>query len=429
MAARARLSLPAAGALVAAAVVALGLLYEASGRVLGTATPPFVMAWGPRLHPLAAVSLLAAIAGVALAPRLPGAAALRRPAAYAAAVYALAVGLGLALSLMRLGLDGPTHVFDLGPGGSFEAKNEYLPGLPALEPGARFFLDRFAEMVPALPVNVAGHPPGLMLVVHALGITTATQLAALCVGVGSLAGPLAYATGRALLDEQRARVAGLLCALSPSLLLIGVTSADYLYAAAGMLAAWLLVTRPAPLGWAALAVASLLNWALLAVGAWAAVLTWRRAGPRPAAVLAVGCGAAVVALDGALWLAFGYDAIGALRATHEVYENSLAAIRPYWFWVLGSPVAWALMAGLPIAWWVLAAVARREATALALAVVIVVAAVLGFTKAETDRIWLYLVPLAALAAASVLPARRLGWVAAALVAQAVATQALFDTVW
>jgi hypothetical protein len=280
-----------------------------------------------------------------------------------------------------------------------------------------------------VPVNVAGHPPGLMLVIHALGITTAGQLTALCVGVGSLTAPLTYATGRVLLGEERARTAGLLCALSPALLLIGVTSADFVYAAAGMLAAWTLVTRRPWLGAIVLALAALLSWALLAIGAWAVLVAVQRDGWRRAIALAAGCAAAVVALDAALYAGWGYDAIGTLRATHEVYRHSLAEIRPYWFWVLGSPVAWAVMAGLPIAGWALEAAARREPVALATVAVVTIAAILGFTKAETERIWLFLVPLAALAAAAALPRARLAPAVWVLVAQGLVVELLFDTVW
>jgi hypothetical protein len=426
MAQRPPLPLAPLGALLAALVVGLGLGLEAAGHQLGTATPPFVMSFGVRVDPLAAVSVLAAALAALLVPRLP--ALVRTPRAYAAALFAVMVGLALALNLGRYGVDGWTRVFDLGPGGSFEAKNEYLPGLPALSYGTGFLLDRFAELVPALPVNVAGHPPGLMLVIHALGIDTAGQLAALCIGLGALTAPLAYATGRALLDEDRARVAGLLCALSPALLLVGASSADFVYAAAGAACAWLLVTRPA-LGAVALALASLLSWALLAIGAWAVLVAVQRDGWRRAIALAAGCAAAVVALDAALYAGWGYDAIGTLRATHEVYRHSLAEIRPYWFWVLGSPVAWAVMAGLPIAGWALTAAARREPVALATVAVVAIAAVLGFTKAETERIWLFLVPLAALSAAASLPRERVGLAVRVLLVQALVTELLFDTIW
>ena len=68
----------------------------------------------------------------------------------------------------------------------FEGPNEYLPALTALRYGPGFFLDRFAELVPALPVHAAGHPPGLLLVMDAFGITTPGRLAALCIAGGAL---------------------------------------------------------------------------------------------------------------------------------------------------------------------------------------------------------------------------------------------------
>jgi hypothetical protein len=61
--------------------------------------------------------------------------------------------------------------------------------------------------------------------------------------------------------------------------------------------------------------------------------------------------------------------------------------------------------------------------------VLLIAAVMGFTKAETERIWLFLVPLACVAAASVLPARHLRWLLALLAVQAFAVELLFFTIW
>ena len=51
------------------------------------------------------------------------------------------------------------------------------------------------------------------------------------------------------------------------------------------------------------------------------------------------------------------------------------------------------------------------------------------TKAETERIWLFLLPPACLAAAAALPLRRLRIVLLALAAQAVATSVLFTSAW
>jgi hypothetical protein len=60
--------------------------------------------------------------------------------------------------------------------------------------------------------------------------------------------------------------------------------------------------------------------------------------------------------------------------------------------------------------------------------VIVVATLGGFTKAETERIWLPFVPLACVAAAS-LGVRRLQLTLIVLAAQAIVIEVLFGTVW
>jgi hypothetical protein len=87
------------------------------------------------------------------------------------------------------------------------------------------------------------------------------------------------------------------------------------------------------------------------------------------------------------------------------------------------------MLGLPTAGAWLIATKRRDPVAVALAVVVVVAALAGFTKAEVERIWLFLVPPACVAAATVLPAGRLRAVLLALAVQALAVQLLFQTIW
>jgi len=212
----------------------------------------------------------------------------------------------------------------------------------------------------------------------------------------------------------------------------GAVSADAVFATLGALAAALLLARPAALralGALALAVASMFSWALLAVAAFAALAAWARDGLRAAVVLGAACGVALVALHGLLALAVGWDPIGTVRETEAVYRLGIASVRPYWFWVLGSPVAGFVALGLPIAGYALRALWVRRPAAVALAVVVLVASVAGFTKAEVERIWMPFVPLACVAAASVLPARRLVWVAGLLALQALATELLFDTLW
>ena len=257
-------------------------------------------------------------------------------------------------------------------------------------------------------------------------------LAALCIGVGALSAPLAYDLGRSLGGEQRGRIAGVLTAFSPSMLLFGVTSADYAFATLGLVVACLLA-RPgvAPLvaGSIAAAFASFFSWLLLAVPVWSAVVALRRSGWRRAAAVAAAASAAVVTFNALLALAYGYDPFSALRATETVYQHGVAATRPYSFWLFGSPTAWAVMLGLPLTWLALRSLSVGEPAAVALWALVLVSSLLGFTKAETERIWLPFVPLASVAAAAATPSWRLRPLLGALAGQALVIELLCFTVW
>jgi hypothetical protein len=415
---------------VAVVTVAVGLyVRRATDTPLGVPYPPALGNWNPQAHPLALVAVLAFAAAVALAPRLLSPRV--GPAGFAVAALGLTLGLRLGLAAARSGTGAWSQVFD--PARSFEAKNEYLPALGALDTGVRFVLDRFAELVPSFPVHVAGHPPGLLLTLHALGIDSPGGMAALCIGVGALSGPLAYALGRQVLDERGARIAALLLVLAPGALLYGATSADAVFLTLGLLAAWPLASRrpgARATGAVLLAVGSFFAWSLLAVGAWAALVSLRRDGLRSAVVLSAACGAALLVFYALLHAASGFDPIGTIRATEEVYRTGIASLRPYWYWVVGSPVAFLLVLGLPIAWLALRALGAGDRLAVAIFAVIGIAAVLGLTKAETERIWLFLAPFVCLAAATTATARRAPtWLWAALAVQALAYELLFDTVW
>ena len=140
---------------------------------------------------------------------------------------------------------------------------------------------------PRCPVHAAGHPPGLLLRhARARRSTPPARLAALCIGAGALSRAARLRARRARCSTSaRARIAGAARPRSRrALLLFGATSADAVYATAGMLAAWPLAVAgrgaralgrrccsPSPRCFA---------WSLLAVGAWAALLAWRRDGLR-----------------------------------------------------------------------------------------------------------------------------------------------------
>ena len=423
-------AVPLAGALVALSTVIAGQAIKATGGRVGVFFPPFYIHWRPQVGPLAAVSISVLASAAATVPIWVR--RVHRPAVFAASLFALALALGASLNVARGGVHALWAVFQTGPHGSIAAYQEYLPGLPALGRGIGFYVRHFPALIPTLPIHVKGNPPGPLIALHLLGIGAPGAMAALCIGMGALTAPLAYDLGRTLGAEERGRVAGVLTAFAPALLLWGVTSADYAFATLGLAAACLLVrkrTEARVAGALLAAVGSFFSWLLFAIPAWAVLLLLRRDGPRRALELACICALATLALYATLALTLGYDPIATLKATDAAYRHGISRFRPYAYWLFGSPVAWGIALGLPIAWAALRASITRDAAALALAAVVVVGAVLGFTKAETERIWLPFVPLACVAAGAVLPARGLRATLWLLVAQALAIELLFDTIW
>jgi len=414
---------------VAATTVAVGAALVIGGRDIGAPLPPTLFRLRPDLGPLAPLAAALLAGGVLMG------AGLRRPSVrpvpFAVATLLLALGLRLSLNAARVGPVDWWVFFDPRSG---EGTVEYLAALPALGDGPVLFLDRFAEIASSLPVHAAGHPPGLLTLVAALGIASAPQLASLIIATGVAAVPLVYALGRRLLGtEDEARAATLLFVFAPDALIFGASAADTLFATLATLAALALVAPRRRIrllgGPAALALASFFSYANLAVGAWAAVTVWLREGWASALRLATAVAAGLGAFFLALRVLVGFDVVGALAATHAVYEVSIARIRPYAYFVLGAPVAWLLATGPPIAFLWLRSVASRRADAVALAAVVLVSAAGGFTKGETERIWLFLVPLACVAGAASLPRRWLVPTLAALGAQAFLMQVLLGTVW
>lgn len=405
------------GAAIAAGTLLAAHLLVHGGTDLGLRHPPFVGNYEPRATWWLLPAIACFAAAVALVPR-----ALRaRPAAFAAGLLVGTLVLRLVLAAARGGTEAWAHVFRQT---SFEGPNEYLPALKSFRYGSGFFVDRFAELVPSLPVHAAGHPPGLLLVMHALSLDSPARLAAFCIGVGSLSAPLTYALARTLLDDRDARVAGGLMALAPGALLLGATSADAVYCTLGLLAAIALAANRPLLGGALLGVAMLFAWSLLAIVAWAAVLVLARDGLRRAIRLGLCAAAGLLAVQAAFALLTGFDPIATLHATSRVYALGIADRRPYAFWLFGSPVAFLLVLGAPIAW---LALKRSAPEAIAIGAVLALSALAGYTKAETERIWLFLAPMVCLAAAPLV--RRHRTLAAALAVQALLYGALMDTVW
>jgi hypothetical protein len=418
-------------ALLAAATlvtIAVGLIAKAAGVDWHTPAQPLTVLLRPRLSPWAilGVAMLAAAlyAGRRLLDAEIGA------VGFGLAGFALTLVTRLAVNGMRSGPSGLYDVFVVRAGHG-EGRTEYLPALSALNRGAGAFLDHFDSLVATLPVHAAGNPPGLLLSMDALGIDTAQGLAALTIVVGAMATPALYALARQLFAETTARAAALLFVFVPASLLYGATSADAMYVTPAIVATACLISRRTPVvvvGALALAVASFFSYALLAIGVWVALVRWRRDGLATALRVALLCAAALVAFYLALYLASGFDVLAVLQATNERYHDGIAHLRPYLFYLFGSPAAFLVMLG-PVAWFAARSLGAREATAIALAVVVAIAALAGFTKGETERIWIFLAPLACLAAARSLRVERLPLMLVLLTAQALVVEVLFATKW
>jgi hypothetical protein len=411
----------------ALATLAVGLAAKALGTDWGTPAQPLVAFLRPALSTWALPAL--AVLGGALWAALRLRRAAVSPTAFGAALFGLTLATRLALNVIRGGPDALYANFVVARAG--EGRTEYLPGLRFLDGGVGSFLRHFPSLVASLPDQAAGHPPGLLLSLHWLGLATAQGAAVLVIGVGALATPLLYVLARELTGEAEARVAALLFVFVPTSLLYGATSADALFATLGVAAAaGLAARRPGGrvLGAGLLALAAFFSYALLAVGAWSALVRWRREGVGAALRLAATCAVVLAVAYLALYLVTGFDLVSAIRATDSVYRAGIARTRPYLFWLFGSPAAYVLMLG-PVAWFAARSLGAREATAVALALVIAISAVGGYTKAETERIWLFLVPFACLAAARSISARRVPLVLVAASTQAVLVEIFLYTKW
>jgi hypothetical protein len=416
--------------LIFAAVVAtivVGLVARQSGTDWGAPLQPLLITFDPLVTGWLAVSVAGLAAGLWAGLRLHSGS----PSAlgFGLAVFGLALFTRLALNVARMGPEEWHHVFIVRPLSS--GRLEYLAAMTELRMGVGPFLDRFAEMVPTLPLHVAGHPPGLVLMLDIFGLETPQSMAALTIVVGAALSPVLYLLGRGLYDEGTARLAALLSVFVPTMLLYGATSADSLFATVALLPVLGLLShrRSAVVAGAfGLAIASFFSYALLIAGGWAGLVRWRRDGTKSMIGVAMLCALALLVFYGLFFLLAGFDVVSAIEATHDRYYKGIASERPYLFWFFGSTAAFLFMLG-PVAWYASRSLGSREITAVALAAAILITVVFGYTKAETERIWMFLVPMACLAAARALPENRVRPVIVALAVQAAVLQVLFDTVW
>ncbi len=124
----------------------------------------------------------------------------------------------------------------------------------------------------------------------------------------------------------------MLIAFSPAAMLYGVPPTDAMFATLGLGAACLLVgsgLRPWVAGGLALAVASFFSWALLALGAFAAVVRLLRGGLRSAFGMALVAGAVLVGFYPRSTRSPASTRSASVRAAGDAYDLGISNARPY----------------------------------------------------------------------------------------------------
>jgi len=331
---------------------------------------------------------------VSVAPRLAATLPWRR-LLFAAGAGAALWAVGLALASGWYWLQRP-----------MELPGQYLQDVGAVgDPFA--FLRSFTDDIGEYATHVRAHPPGFLLVLWGfdrLGFGGSGWSAALVIAGGAAAVPAVLVTVRELAGEAVARRAAPFVVISPIALYVATTP-DAFFAGVGAWAVMCIVlatgrtgstaTRLAVAGGALFGATLMLSYGLVLLAAIPLAVAWARAVWRPMFVAAASSAGVLVvfALSGFWW-------VEGLFATRLEYVDSVASVRPYWYFLFANIAALAILIG-PAA---VAGLAQREARPLGVLLggaitAIVLADLSGMSKGEVERIWLpfavWLLPAAA----------------------------------
>lgn len=317
--------------------------------------------------------------------------------------------------------------------------DEYLLEVPGVVSPADF-LDNFVERIDGYVTHVRSHPPGMVLALWFLdrvGLGGRGWAAGLMITGGAAAVPAILLSTRHLAGEDVARRAVPFVVIAPAAIWIA-TSADALFAGVGAWAATALVlatARPglggdrlALLGGLGFGVGLLLSYGLVLVLAIPFVVALIRRRLRPL-VLA---GGAIVAVLGLVALT-GFSWPDGLAATREEYGESVAATRPYRYFVFSNVAALFVALGPAMA----VALTRVRGSRLWLVLAgpflaVATANLSGLSKGEVERIWLPFSLWILTAGAALAFGRRPGaarWWLALQVVFAIAVQVVIRTRW
>lgn len=275
-------------------------------------------------------------------------------------------------------------------------RHEYLPLARDID-AIGGFLHGYTDRLASYPIHVQGHPPGMVVLLALLdriGLAGERWVAALVIAGGALAVVSALVIAREIGGERSARSAAPFLVALPAAIWIASTG-DALFAGVGLAGVALLAMRRDVLAFAAgalLGFGAHLSYGLVLLAPLAiAVLPPAR---RARSLLLGLAGAAAVT---GVFLAFGFAWWDGLAATRERYDVGVAQARPYWYFLLGNLAALGLATGPSVAAGLAALRGRLWMAVGPVAAAVVVADVSGLSKGEVERIWLFFVPVLALA--------------------------------
>jgi len=417
----------AAGYLLVAAVLGARLLAAGSWR---TELSPLYAVLRPQFSPwgLLAVPLLALL--LLFLPRILRA----PPAAFLPGAVLFGAALALAINACWSGLaELPVRAIEI-----------FLRDLRTLGDSPAFF-PAYHERITELSDHGHVRPPGLFLFLWAFTKVVGRNAYAwqiLLALLGAAAAIPIYGLAKVFADRRAAAVAALLYLLSAAYVLHGV-SYDGMFAALGATATYFIMTAARSGRWRAvigagitLAVGFFFSFTLayLPVLGGALVLYYGLREKRLGRLLLQGAVALAIpaAALALLYVATGYDYVANFRESYRwaqtqasggmnVFKLLLGAELPegyptpsyrrsYWLWVPGNLYAFFVYAGVPTAvlygWWARdlfrrGAWGRPLNAALGTALVAFLAFnFTGVTLGETERIWLYLLPIVVIPAAA-----------------------------
>ena len=315
--------------------------------------------------------------------------------------------------------------------------------------GPREFGRRYPTIVrtdaQGLSIHSGTHPPGASVLEWAMWRLTGRStlaVAILIALIGALGVLPAQAIAGELYEERTARVAAVLFACAPGVLLFSATSGDAIFMTLTGVAMAALVRAPRSDAWAigagALsAVALAFTWGALAlfpVGLGVALLGLRDHAPKTI-IRRVGLAVAGLAAG---WLIIrsltGIDLIADFAPAVHRQVTFLTYRRSYVYWSLGNVVAFLFVVGVVNTGSIVSSTVtrwreRRPGMETVLWATLALTSISSVFKGETDHNWLFFMPLAiAVSAGAVVEAELRVGVAAGL-GQAVLTEALFYTGW